>query len=329
MNVSPKIYSPKELLQILTSAIRAEEFSVAHGQHCIIVDARDLRTPMRLKQLPNCPLIALHPDSTFNVATTVLSDFDCVVSEQELEPVIAGIRAQPIAASTLCHLLRHSQNLTIEQALTAESMAYGLLQSSVGFRNWLATRPQWTQSAVDAIAVKTSRNRDDLLISLNRPQKHNAYNEQMRDELSAALQLAIEDQSIRKVVLRGAGASFSAGGDLTEFGSVDDAGVAHIARTTRSPGLLLSRISDRVTVEVQGACVGAGIELPAFCAHIHAQEDAYFKLPEVALGLVPGAGGTVSITRRIGRQATAKLALSGITIDAQHALAIGLIDKVG
>ena len=150
----------------------------------------------------------------------------------------------------------------------------------------------------------------------------------MRDELSAALQLAVDDSSVRRVVLRGQGASFSAGGDLTEFGSVDDAGIAHIARTTRSPGLLLSQISDRATAEVQGACIGAGIELPAFCAHIHAQEDAYFKLPEVALGLIPGAGGTVSIARRIGRHATAKIALSGITIDAHHALNIGLIDKV-
>ena len=329
MNASPKIYSPKELLQTLTSAVRAEEFSFAHGHYCVIVDVRDLRAPMSLPQLPNCPLIALNPDSTFNAANTVLSDFDCTVTEQELEHVLKGIHKQPIAASTLCHLLRRSQNLSIEQALTAESMAYGLLQSSVGFRTWLATRPPSTPSTLDAVAVKISRDRDDLLISLNRPEKHNAYNEQMRDELSAALQLAVDDSSIRRIVLRGHGASFSAGGDLTEFGSVDDAGIAHIARTTRSPGLLLSRISDRVTAEVQGACIGAGIELPAFCAHIHAREDAYFKLPEVALGLIPGAGGTVSITRRIGRHATAKLALSGITIDAQRALSIGLIDKVG
>ena len=329
MNASPKIYSPKELLQTLTSAVRAEEFSVAHGHYCVIVDARDLRAPMSLPQLPNCPFIALSPDSTFNEANTGLSNFDCSVNEQELEQVLKGIHDQPIAASTLCHLLRQSQNSTIEQALTAESMAYGLLQSSIGFRSWLATRPQSTPSTLEPVVVEISRDRDDLLISLNRPEKHNAYNEQMRDELSAALQLAVDDASIGSIVLRGQGASFGAGGDLTEFGSVDDAGVAHIARTTRSPGLLLSRISDRVTAEVQGACIGAGIELPAFCAHIHAQEDAYFKLPEVALGLIPGAGGTVSITRRIGRHATAKLALSGITIDAQRALKIGLIDKVG
>ena len=149
----------------------------------------------------------------------------------------------------------------------------------------------------------------------------------MRDELSAVLQLAVADSSIRRVILRGHGASFSAGGDLTEFGSVTDAGVAHIARTTRSPALLLSRISDRVTAEVQGA-IGAGIELPAFCAHISAHKDAYFRLPEAALGLIPGAGGTVSISRRIGRQATAKLALTGQTLTAEQALRLGLINKV-
>ena len=176
--------------------------------------------------------------------------------------------------------------------------------------------------------MQLERAGNELHIILNRPEKHNAYNEQMRDELSTALQLAVDDTSIQHVILRGHGASFSAGGDLTEFGAVDDAGVAHLTRTTRSPALLLSKISERITVEVQGACIGAGIELPAFCARIYAREDAYFKLPEVALGLIPGAGGTVSITRRIGRQATAKFALTGITLNAQQALKMGLIDKL-
>ena len=172
------------------------------------------------------------------------------------------------------------RDLTIEQALTAESMAYGLLQSSDGFRSWLASQSKHPHPPSSDPVVLIERADNELLISLNRPEQHNAYNEQMRDELSAALQLAVADSSIRRVILRGHGASFSAGGDLTEFGSVTDAGVAHIA-TTRSPALLLSRIGDRVTVQVQGACIDAGIELPAFCAHIRAHKDAYFRLPEV------------------------------------------------
>ena len=328
MDASAKIYSPKQLQQTLASAARAEELSVVHGQDCVIVDTRNLSKPMDLALLPNCPMIALHTDSAPTPSNPILSHFDCVASEKELEQLLQCIHAQPVAASTLCHLLRQSHRAEIAQALTAESMAYSLLQSSTGFRTWLRTRSNKIQVAPETTVVELEREGSELHIVLNRPEKHNAYNEQMRDELSTALQLAVDDTSIQHVILRGQGASFSAGGDLTEFGAVNDAGIAHLTRTTRSPAFLLSRISERITVEVQGACIGAGIELPAFCARIYAREDAYFKLPEVALGLIPGAGGTVSITRRIGRQATAKLALTGITLNAQQALKMGLIDKL-
>ncbi len=80
---------------------------------------------------------------------------------------------------------------------------------------------------------------------------------------------------------------------------------------------------------VHGACVGAGVELPAFAARVVAREDATFELPELSMGLVPGAGGTVSLPRRIGRQRTAWLCLTGARIDARAALAWGLVDEVG
>jgi enoyl-CoA hydratase/carnithine racemase len=104
--------------------------------------------------------------------------------------------------------------------------------------------------------------------------------------------------------------------------------VAHEIRTTRSPGLLLDALGDKCVARVHGACVGAGIELPAFCRRVEAAADATFQLPEVAMGLIPGAGGTASIPRRIGRQRTAYLAVSGKTIDARTAHRIGLVDSV-
>jgi enoyl-CoA hydratase/carnithine racemase len=79
---------------------------------------------------------------------------------------------------------------------------------------------------------------------------------------------------------------------------------------------------------VHGACVGAGVELPAFAARVVAREDARFWLPELSMGLVPGAGGTVSLPRRIGRQRTAWLALSGAQLDASTALRWGLVDEI-
>ena len=99
-------------------------------------------------------------------------------------------------------------------------------------------------------------------------------------------------------------------------------------RTARAPGLLLDRFGARATAVVHGACIGAGTELAAFSARVEAAPDARFCLPEVAMGLVPGAGGTVSVTRRVGRQRAALLALTGGTIDAHTALQWGLIDTV-
>jgi enoyl-CoA hydratase/carnithine racemase len=97
---------------------------------------------------------------------------------------------------------------------------------------------------------------------------------------------------------------------------------------TRSAAQLLHRLRDRVVCEVHGACIGAGIELPAFAGRIVAAPDSHFVLPEVGMGLVPGAGGTVSITKRIGRLRTAAMALSGQRVDAPTALAWGLVDAI-
>ena len=79
---------------------------------------------------------------------------------------------------------------------------------------------------------------------------------------------------------------------------------------------------------LHGACIGAGIELPAFVSHVVAREDAFFQLPEVSMGLVPGAGGTASILPRIGRRRLAYMALTGARVDAETALAWGLVDEI-
>ena len=150
----------------------------------------------------------------------------------------------------------------------------------------------------------------------------------MRDALVEGVRTAVGDASITEVILRGAGPAFCSGGDLDEFGTLPDPATAHAIRSTRNAGRLLSHCSDRLRAELQGACVGAGIELAAFARRVTASGDAFFQLPEVAMGLIPGAGGTVSIPRRIGRQRTAYLALSGLPIDAATAHRWGLIDEI-
>jgi len=175
--------------------------------------------------------------------------------------------------------------------------------------------------------VLVRRDGNELTITLNRPAVHNAFSVAMRDQLIEALGIATADPSVR-VVLEGAGLSFCSGGDLDEMGSRPDPATAHIVRLQRSVGRILATMADRVEARLHGACMGAGIELPAFVNRVVARGDARIGLPEVDLGLVPGAGGTVSVARRIGRHRAAFLALSGRPIDAETALSWGLVDEV-
>ena len=101
---------------------------------------------------------------------------------------------------------------------------------------------------------------------------------------------------------------------------------AHAVRTARSPGLLLAELA--ATARVHGACIGAGVELPAFCARVEADPGAWFRLPEISMGLIPGAGGTVSLLARLGRHRLNWLAVSGAPLDAAKALEWGLVDAL-
>jgi enoyl-CoA hydratase/carnithine racemase len=169
---------------------------------------------------------------------------------------------------------------------------------------------------------------DALDITLDRPHVRNALNTAMRDALVEAFRLPALDPSITEVHLRGRGKAFCAGGDLDEFGSFTDPASAHLVRVQQSVGRAVAEVSDRVTAHLHGACAGSGIELPAFARIVRAHPSTVLSLPEVAPGLVPSAGGTVSIPRRIGRRRTARLALTGECIDANTAHEWGLVDAV-
>ena len=103
---------------------------------------------------------------------------------------------------------------------------------------------------------------------------------------------------------------------------------AHLVRLQRNAGRALAEVADRTTVHIHGSTVGSGIELAAFAHRVVARSDTRIALPEVRLGLVPGAGGTVSLPRRIGRHATMLLAVGLRSVDARTALAWGLVDEV-
>ncbi len=211
----------------------------------------------------------------------------------------------------------------------AESLAYSTLQAGPEFARWLAERgPAGAHELVDPVLAR--RDGDTLRITFNRPQRHNAFSTDARAALLEALAVAQLDPSVTGIVLSGNGPSFCSGGDLAEFGTLADPASAHLARTRHSPALVLDALTARLgracRAEVHGRVLGSGLEMAAFCGWVAARDDSAFGLPELGLGLIPGAGGTVSVTRRIGRWRTAYLVLSGRAIDAHTAREWGLVD---
>lgn len=259
-----------------------------------------------------------------DVVLPVASDAD---PQQQLKQLMASVASRPKAAAALAVLLR-SDRPTIEDGLVAESAAYSMLQGGPEFAAWKADRPGTSAREESGAPVRVARNGDRFVVTLSRPGRHNALNAAMRDALAEALGAGLADPAVT-VVLQGDGPSFCSGGDLDEFGTTPDPATSHLIRLTRSPAALAARLGPRLEAHVHGACIGAGVELAAFAGRVVAHPDTFFALPELNLGLIPGAGGTVSLPRRIGRQRTAWLALSGERIDAHRARAWGLIDEIG
>ncbi|OBJ81125.1 enoyl-CoA hydratase/isomerase family protein [Mycobacterium colombiense] len=214
--------------------------------------------------------------------------------------------------------------------VVTESLAYSTLQAGPEFAQWLRERGPGRMPEIPD-PVRATRDGDVVRIAFNRPQRHNAFSTDARAALLEALAVAQLDPSVTGVVLSGNGPSFCSGGDLAEFGTFADPASAHLARTRYSPALALDALAARLgracRAEVHGRVMGSGLEMAAFCGWVSARDDAAFGLPELALGLLPGAGGTVSVTRRIGRWRTAYLVLTGRTVDAETATAWGLADE--
>lgn len=250
----------------------------------------------------------------------------------DLDAALARLRdqieRQPVAAAVAAQVLRKTLALSFEDALGLESLAYSMLLASDGFQSWREATPVRERPERSDPRVLVDEADGAIAIRLNRPAKRNAFDAAMRDALADALAFALEHPDAPPVTLCGEGPAFSAGGDLDEFGQAEDVGLAHLVRTLRSPAALAHALGDRITARLHGACVGAGIEVPAAAGHVTAAPGSFFRLPEVSMGLIPGAGGTASIPRRIGRCRAAWMAISGADVDLATALAWGLVDAV-
>ncbi|MDF1705306.1 MAG: enoyl-CoA hydratase/isomerase family protein [Aeromicrobium sp.] len=253
-----------------------------------------------------------------------------VVGVPDVDAAIDTIRRRvaerPLAAGALARLLPRVDETDMAQGLALESRTFSALLAGPEFAAWLAGRGA-SRPPGDPHRVQLERIGDELTITLDRPSRRNAYDAMMRDALLEALEVARLDPDVR-VTLKGAGPDFCAGGDLDEFGTAHDLDAAHETRVAASPGALVHALRDRVTVHVHGHAVGSGIEIAAFAGQVRADADARFALPEVAMGLVPGAGGTVSLSRRIGRHRLLWWGLTGAVLDAATAHRWGLVDEL-
>lgn len=249
--------------------------------------------------------------------------------DQQLSSIARRVADAPHAAAVFAEVLRDGETLSFEAALRLESLAFSALLGGGEFRQWLAKRQNTAPVAASGTPYLTCSRDDDVVqVTLDRPEARNAICAGMRDALWEALAAILDDPSAPALRLRGAGACFSTGGELAEFGSATDLAGAHSIRVARSNALLLDQLGDRAEVHLHGACIGSGIEIAAAAARRFAVPGMFAQLPELNMGLMPGAGGTVSIPRRIGRHRACYMVLSAARVRAETLATWGLVELV-
>ena len=169
-----------------------------------------------------------------------------------------------------------------------------------------------------------------LTLTINRPEALNALNRNVIDALSAALEAAQDNPEVRVIVLTGSGdKAFVAGADIKEFADFDQAQGEDLAR--RGQRDLFDRVEQSrkpVVAAVNGFALGGGLEL-AMAAHVRvASTNARMGLPEVSLGVIPGYGGTQRLAQIVGKGKAMEMVLTAGMIDAEAALACGLVNQV-
>lgn len=333
------IWRVDEVRAVATTGQRPQSLSVFGDQACLVLDLDSALDAAYIEGLGfwlselACPVIGVrdpgfahcrHPSCEQLAAAC-----DVVVDESPaLESLVAAIEANPIAAASFVRLLRVTESMSMHAGMDVESAVFSSLQGGPEYQSWLQAQAQLQRACEDGPAVVFEENEAEIQLTLNRPLNRNAMSVEMRDALVQVLnQLAVRGGA-KPVLIRGRGKHFSTGGDLAEFGQVPDTASGHLIRLLTVPGRFLADMAGRVSAHLHGHCVGSGIEFPAFAGRVLAHRDTQFSLPEVGMGLIPGAGGCISIARRIGRQRLAWLGITGKVIDARLALEWGLIDEI-
>jgi 2-oxoglutaroyl-CoA hydrolase len=169
--------------------------------------------------------------------------------------------------------------------------------------------------------------RDDrrvATITLDVPGKLNRVSMPARDELRAVFEELDRDEAVRFIVLAGAGESFTAGGDIPGFLQRSAWDVSRLADNVAAP----ERCTKPVVAALHGYCFGVGLELALACDFRIAADDLQLGFPEVTIGMIPGSGGTQRLARLVGLGRAKDIVMRGRRVDAEEALALGLVTEV-
>jgi enoyl-CoA hydratase len=165
-------------------------------------------------------------------------------------------------------------------------------------------------------------------LTLNRPDVHNAINQEMIDEIADALIHVDKSTEIKILIVSGAGKSFQAGADIAELNAMSPLRLLRWNEGIVRYNAALEKLRQPVIAAINGAAMGGGLELAMSCTLRVVAASAKMGLPEVKLGLIPGTGGTQRLPRLIGKGRAAELILTGDIINAEEAYRIGLANKI-
>lgn len=177
--------------------------------------------------------------------------------------------------------------------------------------------------------IQFEKNNSIATITISKPKALNALSAMVLRELNECLNQVEEDKSLRALIITGDGEkAFVAGADISELSELDSLGAEEFGKLGQDVFRKIEKQKIPVIAAVNGFALGGGLELALACDFIIASENAKFGLPECTLGLIPGFGGTVRLSRKVGPSLAMEWTLSGNMVDSTEALRTGLVNKV-
>lgn len=251
--------------------------------------------------------------------------------ERQALRIVEQAQQTPGAVHMLDTMLRIAERATPRETLIIESNAYTNLLNGPEYARWrrlnqLGTTGPPAEVTSDIVA-EPDTGAECCVITVRWTTPDSGMDHDLRLLVAKALTDA-RSRGVRRIELRADGPDFCAQGIPDDDRSPDPDRNAYLIRLRQHPGVAGWLVHRRLTAAVHGDTSSAGLELASFATTLTAAPDSRFSVPHVRFGLVFGAGGTVSVTRRIGRWRTAYLALTGEQIDAATALRWGLIDSI-